>query len=142
MKRESFRSWGLEATRMRDDFGGFNQTKSCLVGTSDVRQHSSGSDARQRLWRGAPKDLPPTTALPLPPPDQVSSIQDLTVDAEGPTRARKGKEVLPSAKDPHSEDDLTIKDVVYQAKEAKLKSKDGDAKLKAISKEGFQPIDK
>ena len=46
----------------------------------------------------APADLP-STALPLPPPKQVSNIQDPTLDAEASTGAGKGKEVLPSAKD-------------------------------------------
>ena len=61
--------------------------------------------------REAPTDLP-STALPLPPPEQVSSIQDHTLDAEASTGVGKGKEVLPSAKDTQSEDALTIKDVI------------------------------
>ena len=86
--------------------------------------------------REAPADLP-STAQPLPPPEQVSSIQDPSLDAEAFTRASKGKDVLPSAKDTQSEDAFTIMDVVSQAKAAESKSDAGDAKLKAVdSKEG------
>ena len=47
---------------------------------------------------------------------------------------------MPSTKDTQSEDAITIKDVVFQAKEAESKSKAGDAKLKAAdSKESSQP---
>ena len=92
--------------------------------------------------QGAPADLP-STAQPLPPPKQVYSIQDLTLDVEASTGAGKGKEVLPSAKDTQSEDALTIKDVVSQAKAAESKSEAGDAKLKAAdSKKGPQPTKK
>ena len=48
--------------------------------------------------REAPAYLP-STAQPLPPPKQVYSIQDLTLDVEASTGAGKGKEVLPLAKD-------------------------------------------
>ena len=41
----------------------------------------------------------PSTAQPLPPPKQVSIIQDPTLDAKASTGAGKGKEVLPLAKD-------------------------------------------
>ena len=61
--------------------------------------------------RKALVDLPPL-AQTLPPLEQVSSIQDPTLDAEASTEAGKGKEVLPSTKDTQSEDALTIKDVV------------------------------
>ena len=85
----------------------------------------------------------PSTVLPLPSPEQVSSIQDPTPRAEAFTGAGKGKEVLPLAKDIQFEDALTIKDVVSQAKAAESKSKAGDAKLKAAdSKEGPQSIEK
>ncbi|XP_030955072.1 uncharacterized protein LOC115977387 isoform X1 [Quercus lobata] len=57
-------------------------------------------------------ELPPPTALPLPPPEQISSIQALSIDVEVSAGAGKGKKVLSSAKDTHSEDALTIKDVV------------------------------
>jgi len=84
-----------------------------------------------------------STALPLPSPEQVSSIQDPTLGAEASTGAGKGKEVLPSAKDTQSEDALTIKDVVSQAKATKSKSEVEDAKLKAAdSKEGPRPTEK
>ena len=93
--------------------------------------------------REALADLLPTTALPFPPPEQASNIQDLTVDAEISTGAGKGKEALPSDKDTHSKDALTIKDVVFQVKEAESKFEAGDAKLKATdSKKGSQPTKK
>ena len=54
-----------------------------------------------------------------------------------PQGVGKGKEVLSSTKDTQSEDALTIKDVVSQAKVAKSKSEAGDAELKVVdSKEG------
>ena len=56
-----------------------------------------------------------STALPLPPPEQVPSIQDPTLDVWTSTGADKGKETLSSAKDTLLEDALTIKDVVSQA---------------------------
>ena len=58
--------------------------------------------------QGAPADLA-STAQPLPPPKQVYSIQDLTLDVEASTGAGKGKEVLPSAKDTQSEDALQLR---------------------------------
>ena len=67
--------------------------------------------------REVPANLP-STALPLPPPEQVSSIQDLTLDAEASTGEGRGKEGLPPTKDAQLEDTLTIKDVVSQAKAA------------------------
>ena len=36
---------------MRRFWGFSNQTKACLIRTSDVRQCSFNNDARQRLWR-------------------------------------------------------------------------------------------
>ena len=90
----------------------------------------------------APANLP-STALPLPPPKQVSSVQDLALNAEASTGAGKGKEALSSTKDNQFEDTLIIKDVFSQAKEAKSKSEAGNAKLKAAaSKEGSQPTEK
>nr|POF16025.1 hypothetical protein CFP56_60835 [Quercus suber] len=53
-------------------------------------------------------------------------------DAEVSIGARKGKEVQPSMKAKHSEDALTIKDVVSKAKDAKSKSKAGDSQSKAV----------
>ena len=95
----------------------------------------------EQIWE-APADLP-STALPLLPPKQVSSVQDPTLNAETSTGAGKGKEALPSTEDTQFEDALTIKDVVSQTKEAESKPKAGDAKLKATdSKEDPQPIKK
>ena len=88
--------------------------------------------------REIPAELPPTT-LPLPPLEQVPSIQDPTLDARASTGADKSKEYLPSAKDTPPEDAFTIKDVVSQVEEVESKSKTGSAELKAIdSKEGPQ----
>ena len=83
-----------------------------------------------------------STALALAPSEQVSSIQDLTLDAKASTGVGKGKEGLPPANDAQSEDILTIRDVVSQAKVAE-KPKAGDAKSKtADTKEDPQPIKK
>ncbi|XP_065619502.1 uncharacterized protein LOC136063278 [Quercus suber] len=66
---------------------------------------------------------------------------DLALDAEiSPGAVGKGKEVLPSAKDTPSEDNLSIKDIVSQVKAAESKFEAGDAKLKVIDpKKGSQP---
>ena len=91
--------------------------------------------------REIPAD-PSSTALPLPPPEQVPSIQDLTLDAEASTGVGRGKEGLPPANDAQSEDTFTIRDVVSQAKVAK-KPKAGDAKSKTVNtKEDPQPTKK
>ena len=94
--------------------------------------------------REVPTDLPPTTTLSLSPPEQVSSTQVLTANTEIPTGVvGKDKEVLPSAKDVPTEDSLTIKDMVSQAKVAESKSDVGDAKHKATDPEkGSQPAKK
>ena len=61
----------------------------------------------------APTDLPPTIALSLPFPEQISDTQVHAGGAQIPTGVvRKGKEVLSSAKDVPVEDSLTIKDMV------------------------------
>ena len=91
--------------------------------------------------REIPAD-PSSTALPLPPPEQVPSIQDLTLDAGTSTKVGRGKEGLSLANNAQSEDTLTIRDVISQAKVAK-KPKDGDARSKiAATKEDPQPTKK
>ena len=91
--------------------------------------------------REVPANLP-STAPPLPPPEQASSIQDLTLDAEASTGVGKGKGDLPLAKDAQPEDSLTIQDVVSQAKVAE-KSKAREAMIKAAdTKEDPQPTKK
>jgi len=91
--------------------------------------------------REVPTD-PSSTALPLPPPKQVSSIQDLTLDAKASTGVGRGKEGLPPTNDAQFEDTLTIRDVVSQAKVAE-KPKAGDAKSKTTdTKEDPQPTKK
>ena len=74
--------------------------------------------------------LPPPVADPLPHPEQLSTIQAFSPDIEVSIGAGKGKEVLPSIKANHSEDALTIKDVVSYAMDAESKSKAGDTQLK------------
>ena len=60
-----------------------------------------------------------------------------------PRAVGKGKKVLPSAKDIATEDSLTIKDVVSQAKTVNSKSIVGDTKHKATDPEkGSQPAKK
>ena len=56
--------------------------------------------------------LLPLDVLPLPPFRQISTIQALSIDARVSIVVGKGKEVLPLVKDTHSEDALTINDVV------------------------------
>ena len=82
---------------------------------------------------------PSSAALPLPSLEQVPSTQDLTVDVGTSTGASMGKEGLPSASDAPSEDTLTTRDVVSQAKEAE-KPKGRDARPKtATTKEDPHP---
>ena len=81
---------------------------------------------------------PSSTALPLPPLEQVPSTRDLTIDAKTSTGAGMGREGLPPASDAQPEDTLTIRDVVSQAKVAE-KPKDRDARSKtATTKEDPQ----
>ena len=103
--------------------------------------------------------LPPPAALALPPPKQPSTIQapsldtevsirtDKTNDQDQETEAAKvkkvvkggpypgdkgrGKEVQSPTKAKHSENALTIKDVVSKAKDAESKPKTGNAKSKS-----------
>ena len=69
---------------------------------------------------------PSSAASPLPYLEQVPSTQDLTIDVRTSTGVGMGKEGLPLASDVPSEDTLTIRDVISQAKVAE-KPKDGDA---------------
>ena len=82
---------------------------------------------------------PSSAALPLPSLEQVLSAQDLTIDVGTSIGAGMGKEGLPLASDAPSEDTLTIRDAISQAKVAK-KPKDGDAQSKtATTKEDPHP---
>ena len=76
--------------------------------------------------RKVPAMLPPSVADPLLPPKQLCTIQAPSLDAEGSTRADKGKGVQPSTKTTHSEDIFTIRDMVTKAKDGEPKSKVGD----------------
>ena len=62
----------------------------------------------------------------FPPPMQLPIIQAPSPDAKVLARARKGKEVQPSAKAKQFKDALTIRDVVSKAKETESKSKAAD----------------
>ena len=85
---------------------------------------------------------PSSAVLPLPSLELVPSAQDLTVDVGTSTRAGMGKEGLPPTSDASSEDTLTIRDVISQAKVAE-KPKDGDARSKiATNKEDPHPKEK
>ena len=85
---------------------------------------------------------PSSTAFPLPLPEQVPSIQDLTFDVGTSTGVGRGKEGLLPANDAQFEDTLTIRDVVSQAKVAE-KLKDGDARFKTVAtKKDPQPTKK
>ena len=112
--------------------------------------------------------LPPPAALPLLPPEQLSTIQALSPNTEVSTRASKtnnqnqgtkaakgkeavkggpqpkdkgkGKEVQPLTKAKYSEDALTIKDVVSKAKDAKSKFKAGDTKSKTTGPKEDPPL--
>ena len=69
-------------------------------------------------------------SMMLPPPatDPFLAIQALSFEADIPTGAGKGKEVQPQTKAKHSEDDLTIRDVVSKTKDAESKSKAANPK--------------
>ena len=83
--------------------------------------------------REIPTDLS-SAALPSPVLKQVPSIQDLPVDVGTSAGVSMGKEIPPLASDTPSEDALTIRDVISQAKVAE-KPKDGDSTKTAITKE-------
>jgi len=88
----------------------------------------------------------PPDVLHPPPPEQLSTIQAPSPDAEVPTGTGKSKEdvkggtqpedkgkdkeVQPLTKANRSEDALTIRDMVSKTKEAKSKSKTEDTKSK------------
>ena len=75
--------------------------------------------------REVPVMLHTPVADPIPPPEQLSITQAPPLDVGVSTGAGKDKEVQPLMKAEHSEDDLTIRDVVSKAKDAKSKSKAG-----------------
>ena len=83
--------------------------------------------------REIPTDLS-SAALPSPVLKQVPSIQDLPVDVGTSAGVSMGKEIPPLASDTPSEDALTIRDVISQAKVAK-KPKARDAKSKTANTE-------
>ena len=62
--------------------------------------------------REVPTMLPHSVVDPFPSPEQLSTIQALSLDAKVSTGADKGKEVQPSTKFTHFEDALTIRDMV------------------------------
>ena len=83
--------------------------------------------------REIPTDLS-LAALPSPVLKQVPSIQDLPVDVGTSAGVSMGKEIPPLASDTPSEDALTIRDVISQAKVAE-KHKDGDSAKTTVTKE-------
>ena len=78
--------------------------------------------------REVPGTLPPPIANPLPPLEQLSTIQAPSPSAEVSIGPGKGKKVQPLIKAKHSKDALTIRDVVSKAKDAESKSKAADPK--------------
>ena len=87
--------------------------------------------------REIPTD-PSSTALPSPALEQVPSVQDLLVDVRTSVGVGTSKEVPPLASNTPSEDALTIRDVISQAKVAE-KPKDGDLAKTATTKEDPHP---
>ena len=83
--------------------------------------------------REIPTD-PSSTALPSPALEQVPIIQDLLVDVRTSVGVGTSKEVPPLASNTPSEDALTIRDVISQAKVAE-KHKDGDSAKTIVTKE-------
>ena len=83
--------------------------------------------------REIPTD-PSSTALPSPALEQVPSVQDLLVDVRTSAGVGTRKEVPPLASNTPSEDALTIRDVISQAKVAE-KHKDGDSAKTIVTKE-------
>ena len=77
---------------------------------------------------------PSSAALPSSAFKQVPSAQDLPIDVGTFAGVDTGKEGLPPASDAPSEDALTIRDVMSQAKVAE-KPKDGDSAKIAVTKE-------
>ena len=77
--------------------------------------------------------FPSLVADPLPPLEQLSTIQGPPLRVEVSTGDGKGKEVQLLTKVNQSEDNLTIKDMVLKAKDAKSKSKAGDTQSKVAN---------
>ena len=73
-----------------------------------------------------PEDIQEVPAT-LPPPEQLPTTQAPPLDAEVSKGAGKGKEAQSPMKAKHSEDALTIKNVVSQAKDVEFKSKARDS---------------
>ena len=79
-----------------------------------------------------PKDIREITEL-VSPPEQLLTSQAPLPDAEVSKGAGVGKGAQSSMKAKPSEDALTIKDVVSQAKDAEAKSKAGDVHSEAAN---------
>ena len=77
---------------------------------------------------------PSSAALPSLALEQVPSVQDLLVDVRTSAGVGTRKEVPPLASNTPSEDALTIRDVISQAKVAE-KHKDGDSAKTIVTKE-------
>ena len=77
--------------------------------------------------------FPSLVADPLPLSEQLSTIQAPPPSAKVSTGGGKGKEVQLLIKANQFEDDLTIKDMVLKAKDAKSKSKAGDTQSKVAN---------
>ena len=112
--------------------------------TWDVALNSTGVPADSKLRkaemvfypehiREIPTD-PSSAALPSPTLEQVPNAQDFPIDVGTFVGVGTGKEGFPLASDAPSEDTLTIRDVISQAKVAE-KPKDGDLAKTAITKE-------
>ena len=87
--------------------------------------------------REIPTD-PSSATLPSSTLEQVPSAQDLPIDVGTSAGVDTGKKSLPPASDAPSEDALTIRDVISQAKIAE-KPKDGDSAKTTVTKEDPPP---
>ena len=116
--------------------------------TWDAALNSAGVPAKselrkaERLFypehiRDIPID-PSSDTLPSSAFKQVPNAQDLPVDVGTSVGVGMGKEVPPLASDTPSEDVLTIRDVISQAKVVK-KPRGGDSAKIAITKEDPPP---
>ena len=82
--------------------------------------------------REVPTMIPPPVADSLHSLEQLSTNQSPFPNIEVSIGVGKGEEAQPPIKANHSKDALTIKNVVFKAKDAESKSKAGDTQFRAV----------
>ena len=115
----------------------YSMTWDTALNSAGVPTDSELRKAEKVFYPEHIREIPTNTssaALPFSTFKQVPSAQDLPIDVGTFAGVDTGKEGLPPASDAPSEDALTIRDVISQAKVAE-KPKDGDSAKIAVTKE-------